>query len=179
MEYILYHATDKSCAKKIVNGNFVVKANYEHWLGNGIYFYFDKALAKWWATNPSKRFGIIICEPAILKIKINIPDEKVLDLRDFNNFTEMINELQKYFKNLIKENSVIELNWDQVVCSFFNYYFAKKGIALIIGSFDAVNQPYNIGNKDSIIGKTKLRFVETQICLLDNAQEYIVSKEII
>lgn len=172
----LYHATDLSCAKEILNGKFIVKANFEHWLGNGIYFYPHKDLADWWLTNPSKKYGVNIKTPTVLKVKIDIPDEKVLDLRKYSNFEKMIDELHKFYKNLIKNESVPNLNWNQIVCSFFNYYFSAKGVSLIIGCFEADNQPYN---KTSILRETKLKFVETQFCLLENAQKYIISKEIV
>ena len=63
----LYHGTDFDIAQKICAEGFMCKTNLEHWLGNGIYFYLDKPLAKWWTTNPSKKFGTVIKQPVVLE----------------------------------------------------------------------------------------------------------------
>ena len=55
----VYHGTEFEIAQKICKEEFICKKNLEHWLGNGIYFYLDKPLAKWWTTNPSKKLMLL------------------------------------------------------------------------------------------------------------------------
>ncbi|MFR2561553.1 MAG: hypothetical protein ACLS8R_01670 [Anaeromassilibacillus sp.] len=50
MRFLAYHGTDRERAEKILAGAFRVKANDEHWLGTGVYFYLDASLARWWTT---------------------------------------------------------------------------------------------------------------------------------
>ena len=87
---MLYHGTDLENAKKICKNGFRWKQNDEHWLGNGVYFYLDRDLAEWWTTNPSKIFGTEIKVPCILSAEVSIKDERVLDLRNLQDYRECL-----------------------------------------------------------------------------------------
>ena len=67
MKLILYHGTDYNVATLIESGEFKPQPNPCHWLGNGVYFYFDRALAEWWTTNPTEKYGCRISHPALVK----------------------------------------------------------------------------------------------------------------
>ena len=48
MTFDAYHATDQNNAVLIQYEGFKFHHNDEHWLGNGVYFFIDEALAKKW-----------------------------------------------------------------------------------------------------------------------------------
>lgn len=183
MKITCYHATDRACAVDIIQNRFLIKANMEHWLGDGIYFFTDKCLADWWLKNPSGKYGVKITNPVIVKTTIDIPKEQVLDLRNLDEYTETINDLKKYFGRMFAVNvsdlSRVPINWKQLQCAFFNYYKEYKHKTLIIGSFDSEEQPYRNGNNGNVLDFSDLQYVETQVCLQESAQNYINSKEIL
>ena len=178
-----YHATDKTCAADIIQNRFILKANCTHWLGNGIYFFNDKCLADWWTTNPTNKYGVEIKSPAIVKVTIDIPREKVLDLRNLDEYTETIKDLKAYFQKTFNINiscfSPQNINWNLLQCAFFNYYKDRKNKKIIIGSFNSEEQPYKTENKINLLDYTRLQYVETQMCLQEDAQNFIICKEII
>ena len=57
----LYHGTDLKCAESIRTNGFVPRYSSEHWLGNGIYFFEDRALAEWWTTRMLPYMETQIC----------------------------------------------------------------------------------------------------------------------
>ena len=73
----VYHGTDKSVVDDIMRSGFRCKPNKEHWLGEGIYFFIDKSLAEWWTSNPSKKHGVNVTNPAIIECTIEAEDDKV------------------------------------------------------------------------------------------------------
>lgn len=183
MKIVCYHATDKQCAIRIMQKGFTMKANIEHWLGNGIYFFQDKCLAEWWTTRPSKKFGTKIKSSAIVKTAIDIPDNLVLDLRNLNVYNQAIENLKLYFMNMFINNSskkVVNINWKQFQCAFFNHYKDVMGKKMIIGCFSSKEQPYKTNTeKCNVLDFSDLRYIETQICLHVDSQNFITGKELI
>ena len=182
LEIICYHATDSEFASKIVNDKFVCRYNASHWLGNGIYFYQDVALAKWWTTNPSKQFGCTINNPALVKCKISIDSNRVLDIRTLEGYNKYIEEFNNFFdiayKYRPKGNK--KINFKKFRCIFFDYLFEQNKYDLLIAPFSANNQPYlsRSGNK-TFRENMHIIFTEEQICLSEQHQELILDKSVI
>ena len=122
----LYHGTDVVAAKKIASDKFEPKPNPCHWLGNGIYFYFDKSLAEWWTTNPSSKFGCRVSEPALLKVEVEIDETEILDLRRFDTYVEIANEFERFFTQLYIPFHRETISEMQIKCLFFDWYFLSN-----------------------------------------------------
>ena len=79
--YIAYHATDESNLSIIIENNFEFNPNDEHWLGNGIYFFKDPALAKHWGEQiPTTKYGEIN-KFVLIKAKIDVDDDFLCDMK--------------------------------------------------------------------------------------------------
>ena len=173
----LFHATDQSCVDSILNRGFTAKKNRYHWLGNGIYFYKDYQLAKWWATNPTKKFGVDITSPAILSVDVNFDQHAVLDLSCLSGYTECINEYNEFSSYVVP--ALEESVWydrSALRCSFFDWVFKTCDVSCIIGNFTHRNQKYLMEFSQEAINQLRLfhlPFTETQVCI----REGIIQKD--
>lgn len=174
-----YHGTDLENARHILDTNFICKHSKLHWLGNGIYFYFDLSLAKWWTTNPSKKFGVEVTTPAIVKATIEIPDSaSFLDLRKLSDYKEFSNIFFDEYLPLLRLGtfSINSTNRRRIRCSFCDYLKAQYSLKAIIGNFSLPNQPY-LTDYRILASQLQLYYIETQMCLFDTS--YIIKKELI
>lgn len=166
---MLYHGTDLENAKKICKNGFRWKQNDEHWLGNGVYFYLDRDLAEWWTTNPSKIFGTEIKVPCILSAEVSIKDERVLDLRNLQDYRECLlayNEFEELALSELKTD--VAHNIKKLRCAFFDWVFGEYEIDCIIGCFSHANKKYLIGESPKILKQFELfslNYIETQVCM--------------
>lgn len=175
----VYHGTDLSNAKRIVSTDFIYKHSETHWLGNGVYFYIDLSLAKWWTSNPSKVYGVKVTTPAIVKAVIEIPnDVGFLDLRKLSDYKEFSDIFFNEYLPLLRLGafSINSANRRRIRCSFCDYLKAQYSLKVIIGNFSLPNQPYLIDYK-SLASQLELYYIETQLCLFDTG--YIIKKELI
>lgn len=176
----LYHGTDAAAAEMIKNGQFEPKPNPCHWLGNGIYFYFDRTLAEWWTSNPSQKFGCRISNPALVKTEIEIEEKEILDLRKFDTYVRIAQEFELFFTELYIPYHRETISEQQIKCLFFDWYFlSHPDIKMIIGDFYSLNQPYFEQKERDFYKHTKLLFGETQVCLKKQYQHIITNKEVI
>ena len=180
MKYILYHGTDYDSAKKIQNNSFLIRPNPYHWLGNGIYFYFDKPLAEWWTSNPTKKFGNIVKRPALVKVVIECEEKNVLDMRKFDTYVTVAEEFERFFTKIYIPYHKDTISEQQVKCLFFDWYFlSNRDIKIIIGDFYSNDQPYFSENQREFFKHSKLLYGETQVCLKKDCQNIIIEKEVI
>lgn len=179
MKLILYHGTDLESAISIKNTSFIFNPNPCHWLGNGIYFFTDKALAKWWTTNPTSKFGKIIKNPAILKTEINVDESNVLDLRKLDTYQKVAQEFNIFFTMLYIPYHKETISEKQIKCLFFDWYLIRHdNINMIIGDFFSLEQPYVKDDAKDFYNHTNLLYCETQVCLKEDCQNIIIEKEI-
>lgn len=169
VDLVLYHATDASCVDSILKSGFICKNNPSHWLGNGIYFYLDRSLAEWWATNPTSKFGVTITDKRILKVNLSFDEKTVLDLRTLTGYEDCVCGLHTFDK-------VAELNLktgipneiEKYRCAFFDWGFSTVGYSCVIGSFSHDNKAYlkSLPKHDlEQLSDFNLPFVETQVCV--------------
>lgn len=175
----LYHGTELKNAKKILNGEFKVKKSDEHWLGNGVYFFEDESLAKWWTTNPTTKFGTQqITKPAVIECQIEIDKQDILDLRcleDYNFFCEIYRDI--FLKQVISNSSEKPLEITKLRCAFCDFMQERYQYKMIIGTFYQPNQPYLPTRYGKYFKKFRLPYIEIQYSIFDN--DIIVKKEII
>lgn len=179
-EMTLYHATDESIAKKILQDKFIVKKNTEHWLGNGIYFYRDISLANWWKTRPSSKYSCNMPNPVIVQVEIQVDESKVLDLGLLKDYQQCIQEFQVFYEKFYvvyfdgQTNSI-----EAMRSAFFDYLFLSKDIQMIIGNFYLPNQPYISQHANDQFKQFNLEYFEEQVCIAKDKQDIIISKKII
>lgn len=165
----LYHATDESRVQSILNGGFVCKTNDEHWLGNGIYFFLDYDLARWWSTNPTKKFSVKISKPAILCVDLNILSDDILDLSLLSGYLNCLDAYVRFEKETLTTlEPEIRHSLKKLRCAFFDTVFRTSYVEAIIGSFAHDDQKYLKTQPDSIIKQLRLfdlPFVEKQVCV--------------
>lgn len=180
INFFAYHGTDLERAKEIVKSDFIYKHNSKHWLGNGVYFYLDYSLAKWWTTNPSKMFGTKINTESIIQVEIEIDENDILDLRileDYKEFSDI------YYNEFIPEidtgilGEINSHNYKKVRCSFCDYLKNSYDLKCIIGNFDIPSQRYIPNKCRKLSDYLKLHYIETQVCLFDT--QLIKTKTII
>lgn len=169
---LAYHGTKSDVCDKIIKNGFIIKPNIEHWLGNGIYFFIDSQLAKWWTSNPTTKFGTVSnSKGAILTYDIHIDDKvSVLDLRnleDYMNFTNTFVALHSTFKKTLK--NYIKVSFQSVLCSVFDYFF-NTGYDIIIGAYFLPKQPYLETVDKALFENFGLSYFEVQVCVKNTKQ---------
>lgn len=183
-EYIVYHGTDYENALKIISNKFIYKRNKEHWLGNGIYFYYDISLAEWWTTNPTNKFGSIIKKPAIIKCTLVARENRILDLRNLDDYLWFAEKYKYEFISQVfhgkikcKREEDGKFNINRLRCTFCDYLKHQYKIYAIIGTFDKPDQPYLPTEYGEGFKEFFLNYIETQICVFNSG--IIKSMEIV
>lgn len=181
MEFILYHGTDKKYANDIISSGFVVKQNRSHWLGNGVYFFTDETLAKWWTTKPSKKFGHTISTPAIVRCVFTVKEDTVLDLRKFDDYTYCFEQFEYFYNNMYRPFSTMaQIDINKLRCTFFDWLFDINQYTAIIGTFISAEQPYYepIKQADADFKHLNIAYNEVQVCIPETQQTHITDKQV-
>ena len=175
MELVLYHGTDEKHSDSIIAKGFIAKKNPRHWLGNGIYFFIDKALAEWWTTRPTHKFGHDIASPIIFQCSFSAPEESVLDLRKFIDFTYCCDRFSIFYNSIRLHGTMDEIDFSILRCAFFDWLFDTQKYSAIIGTFSSARQPYfqSILQPDSCFEQLNLAYNEVQVCIPESRQQYI------
>lgn len=177
-----YHGTDLSNVDSIMKSGFKCKPNKHHWLGNGIYFYMDYSLARWWTTNPSSTFGVKIKKAAIIKCKICVKKYNTLDLRRLKDYTKFVEIYRNEFLPFLFRGDLISINEDTIDtktlrCTYCDYLSIKYKYKLIIGTFYLPTQPYMPTDYGKFFDTFNISYIESQICVFDT--NIITSMELI
>ncbi len=182
MEIVCYHGTDETYAKAIIQDEFKCKHSNTHWLGNGIYFFTDCSLAKWWTSNPTKKFSSRITKPAIIACEISVEEGRVLNLCTLAGFEEYVQYLHAFF-DLITDSrarAIENVNYEQIRCAFFNYMLLQDTVDMIIAPFLKPDQPYFPPIKnENLFNNMHIMYTEVQVCLKETRQDLIQEKRII
>ena len=169
VKYNLFHATDESCVEAILKDGFNCKESPEHWLGNGIYFYSYLDLAKWWATNPTSKFGNTIKKACILKISMELDENRVLDLRTLEGYKDCAMAFHMFSKRAsLHLDSSTKHEMQKYRCSFFDWVFRVTDTDCIIGGFAHENKLYLKTMPEVAMEQLCnfcLPFVESQFCI--------------
>ena len=170
MEFIGYHATNKDNAEKIINYGYTYNPDPTHWLGDGAYFFLDLDLAKWWANQPTLKYGEINT-PVIIQSKISCRDERCVDMRNLDQYREIARKFKDFMEFGIK---TIEFSKDTVAvpklrCAFFNWIKKVYEVDIIIAAFARYAGRY-LGdiNKEIMTYITNdmyLPYPEVQVCV--------------
>ena len=177
-----YHGTDISNVDSIIKSGFICKPNKQHWLGNGVYFYMDYSLAKWWTMNPTNKFGVNVNKGAIIKCKISVKEENVLDLRRLKDYTKFVdiyrNEFLPFlFCGELNSKDKDSIDTKTLRCTYCDYLNIKYKYKLIIGTFYLPSQPYMPKDYGTFFDTFNISYIEGQICVFDT--KAIINKEVI
>lgn len=167
VSYIGYHSTDKKNIRSIRKEGFSFNPNPKHWLGDGVYFFSDNALAKKWAIRPPKGYGRIYF-PVVLKAKITSDKDSVIDMRMLDHYNYIKQQYDLYVSFINNASLIVEnTNIDNQRCAFFNWLQKKLKMKVLIAYFDERNLSEATSNNSSFI-MFHMPYIETQICVYDN-----------
>lgn len=168
MKVKVYHGTDYLCARKIMKEGFIFKPSDEHWLGNGVYFFKDRALAEWWTRNPSNKFGTKVMIPAILCCEIEVDDKKVMNLLNLDDFLQFSSVFEKeYYPMYRRQHPIMPPSWKKFRCAYCDYLKREFELDMIIGNFCKRNQPYQPGRHYNVFDRFLLQYTEVQMCVFN------------
>jgi hypothetical protein len=177
-----FHGTDIRNVDNIIKSGFMCKPNKQHWLGNGIYFYMDYSLAHWWTSNPTNKFGVNIKNPAIIKCKISVNEDNILDLRKLKDYTKFVDIYRNEFLPFLFRGDLSSQNHETIDtktlrCTYCDYLSIKYKYKLIIGTFFLPTQPYMPTEFGKFFETFNISYIESQICIFDS--RVILSKELV
>lgn len=166
-----YHATDKKYLDSILEDEFKYNQNDEHWLGNGIYFFEELELAKWWARNPTNKFGINIENSAIIEVVIIEEESKIVDLRKLEHYNFVQTAYQTFIKISTSCGKIVKgkTSTDKLRCAFFDWFKNAFDINVTIATFVKYNPEYVEHCGDNSLKEIHLPYNEVQICVYDNS----------
>lgn len=168
-KFIGYHGTDEDSAHKILKSEFICKKSKEHWLGNGFYFFLDKALAKYWCNNPTLRFGVRISNPSIIEIEAICECDYILDMRFLGDFSFVEEEYVEFFDYFSEENEPEnEITMCELRCIFFDWLVDKYKFKIVIAYFYKESPSYRNNKYGRPLDEFKIPYSEIQMCLYDN-----------
>lgn len=169
VQYIGYHGTSSTIAKRIMQTNFKANLQQPGWLGSGIYFFEeDEKLARYFG-------GVNLNGPtSVLRAEIDIPDELVLDIsvpysegnKEFHAYRDML--VPTLVKKGVTIKSKNKKDYDGKV---LNILCSKQGYKLV-KNYTFTYQEYDRENYTSSRVPNGI-----ELCLKDNG--YIVEKQII
>lgn len=167
-----YHGTDLSNAESILKSGFKCRPNKHHWLGNGVYFYMDYSLARWWTTNPTNKFGVRVKKAAVIKCNIFVKNNYILDLRRLKDYTKFVEIYRNEFLPFLFQGNLISVTEDMIDtktlrCTYCDYLNIKYKYKLIIGTFYLPNQPYMPTEYGKFFETFNISYIENQICVFD------------
>lgn len=167
-----YHGTDLSNAESILKSGFKCRPNKHHWLGNGVYFYMDYSLARWWTTNPTNKFGVRVKKAAVIKCNIFVKNNYILDLRRLKDYTKFVEIYRNEFLPFLFQGDLISVTEDMIDtktlrCTYCDYLNIKYKYKLIIGTFYLPNQPYMPTEYGKFFETFNISYIENQICVFD------------
>lgn len=169
-----YHGTDEKYLPDILKNGFKIKNNKHHWLGHGIYFYFDYELAKWWSHSPTSQFGNQNDNPVVIKAEIKSNTKNTIDTRVLDDYKTLLEMYNEFFNELCMKGTVVEkINSKVLRCMFFDWVHNNyENINVFIAGFEKKKKHKN---NNQLKGKFQIPYIEYQICVFDN--NLIISKE--
>jgi hypothetical protein len=165
-----YHGTNINYVNSILSEGFKSNVREDHWLGQGIYFYADFELAKWWAE---KKFNRFRKTAAIIYVEIKAESKDILDLDTLSGYNFFLTEI-KQILSILKIR--IKFSLDKRIenlCFALDLLKNELGINVIIRTFPKKNPSYgghNISDFEKNYFNLPYDFVylEKQICVTNN-----------
>jgi hypothetical protein len=169
LTHIGYHGTELQYVDEILKKGFTHRIRDDHWLGQGIYFYTDLELAKWWANTKFKKLDR---QPAVIKVVIEVDDTAFLDLDTVAGMDFFFNKS----KELLSDMSFgvrVEDNLYKNLCFALDYLKEMEDIQVVRYTFSKDSPSYGIQRiadfeKQYFKLPRDFAYHETQICVSEN-----------
>lgn len=171
-----YHGTLKTAMEMILTNGFVARHNDCHYLGQGIYFFEDIALAKWWAIEQKKRDG---GEIAILSAELVGTDGKILDLtlidhKDrFTNFFDSLLRHPKQYNNAVTINGTDENSTRKFLAMALDLYKESYDIEIVLANFEYKGNAVRFCDK--LLSSYFISYSQKQICVTALCSKRVIS----
>lgn len=163
VEFNAYHGTDQKYLHSITINGFKCKENDEHWLGNGIYFFIDYDLAKWWTLIKHSKFGNNVDTPVVIEVELSCDSDDIVDLRVLENYNWIYKQYNEFHRNLLCCGSH-KLTSNKLRCAFFDWLKEEYDIKVIVAGFQKNSPSYLQGN---LLDVFNIPYVEYQVCVYD------------
>lgn len=173
-----YHGTHVKHVSDIISNGFNTTIRDDHWLGQGIYFFDNLDLAKWWAETKFKHDYNNVA--AVINVEIDALPEQILNLDSVVGMDYFFTELKKLLSSLN-----ISLKFDlnkrtENFCWAIDLLKDHLGIGVVIRSFLKKRPTYGKHDvsefeKDFFPLPSYFMYTETQLCVTNN--NYIRHKE--
>jgi hypothetical protein len=165
-----YHGTEIKNVDKILKSEFTSIERSDHWLGQGIYFYKDLSLAKWWAE---KKFKGVYSQASVIQVEILVEDSNLLNLDSIDGMDKFFREIKKILKNSTISFKFMDNKRTENFCFALDLLKAELGTSVIIRSFLRDNPSYgeqniNTFERDFFNLPCDFAYLETQICVSSN-----------
>lgn len=175
-EIVGYHGTTSSAQESIENHGLdpnLVEKRDDHWLGQGVYFYDDFDLAKWWAetkANKKERHESALVYKAdircLKKHVLNLDDRKDLEMF-LQACLEFSEDLQETYMKLPAFKA------QKFKAIFYDYYKEEHDIYVMIRTFpkpapryaETIRTGETLKKQKKLFEILGLSFYETQICV--------------
>lgn len=176
MEIIGFHGTSSIWRESIDRiGLDPKKSNYraDHWLGQGVYFFKEFVIAKWWAQtivhkHKEENYSLIY------KAVVEASEEEILNLDDNKQLDKFVTEILKYIDEIEATCSgkMPILTNEKLRAVFFDYYKQVNNISVMIRTFLKDKVKYGIIRRNDDLNKQQkllrtlgIYYNETQICV--------------
>ena len=167
-----FHGTFVEAIDSIVKEGFHIVRRDNHWLGQGVYFYDNSPLARWWISRNSKSDhqkrdkGTSF---VVIKAQLSSTVDSVLDLdsvEGVNSFYQKIHENWDVFRTVQFSNDE-----HKNLCFVLDVLSEQYGFKIIIKTFESLDPSYGLVNTrafDRELFKLNVRYKERQICVRSN-----------
>lgn len=161
--YIGYHGTSKEAYAQIEENGFLYKKRKNHWLGQGVYFFYeDYEQAEWWAGQ-CRTVKYEQQSPCVLQAIIQVPHNRVLNTDTTPGRKKFNASLQEILK-AISENNIEFNNVNKeyakqcIICASFDNI---KDVDVILKVFENSKKSYEWLEESAKFSKP----THTQICV--------------
>ena len=186
-----YHGTKKRFVNSILKDGFKIppsKADDNHWLGHGIYFYSDYELAEWWSKTKvdkqNKKYG---WNDSPIVMKCLIQAKNIWNL-DKPSVLEKFKKSQLKLEQKVSAGGVVldfsgENTAEKIRCFWMDVIKKEHNIDVLIYTFTRkspsyVNRKYHVNTGDKYsLGSMGLVYHEKQICV--TADCFVIDKKIV
>lgn len=165
-----YHGTHSSNVKEIINNGFAATVRKDHWLGQGIYFYDNQELSKWWIETKNK--SKLNC--AIIETTIIFEGNNTLNLDEVAGLDFFFKEGKTLLDGLGIKIEFKEKEYYRNICLLLDLLKKKHTIKIVIATFSKKSPKYadsNVHGFEKSYFKLPhgISYKERQICISDNS----------
>lgn len=176
MEIIGFHGTSSIWRESIDRiGLDPKKSNYraDHWLGQGVYFFKEFGIARWWAksiVHKQKEENYSLIYRAVIEAS----EEEILNLDDNEQLDKFVTEILEYLDEMeatCSDKMPIFTN-KKLRAVFFDYYKQVNNISVMIRTFlkdkvkyGVIRRNNDLKNQQKLLRTLGIYYNETQICV--------------